>query len=149
MNTGKDPVEHDLKWLYDTKKRIIERVLYGVDNQERAVEICKLRLWLSLMVDHELDVDPENCGAHAFGRAIRGLDPLPNLDFKIRCANSLVDYIHGEPVKLDSLDPGNAAYLVLNKLIVAKREFYAARSAKDKRRLRLAILAELEPSGLR
>ena len=52
---GKDPVEQDLAWLYDTKKRIIERVLYGVDIQERAIEICKLRLWLSLMVDHDLE----------------------------------------------------------------------------------------------
>ena len=31
---GRDPVEGDRNWLYDTKARIIERVLYGVDIQE-------------------------------------------------------------------------------------------------------------------
>ena len=31
--------------LYDTKKRVIERVNYGADNQQRAIEIYKLRLW--------------------------------------------------------------------------------------------------------
>jgi hypothetical protein len=136
---GKDPVERDPKWLYDTKKRIIERVLYGVDNQERAIEICKLRLWLSLMVDHELDVDPENCEARAFGRALKALDPLPNLEFKIRRANSLVDYIHGEPVNLGSPDSGDQSHSILTKLIVAKQDFYAARSKKDKRRLRFVV----------
>ncbi len=54
---GKDPAEADSDWLYETKARIIERCLYGVDIQERAIEICKLRLWLSLMVDHPLEAD--------------------------------------------------------------------------------------------
>jgi adenine-specific DNA-methyltransferase len=48
---GKDPAT-DIEWLYETKKRVIENVLYGVDIQQRAVEICKLRLWISLMVDY-------------------------------------------------------------------------------------------------
>lgn len=143
---GRDPVEHDLAWLYDTKKRIIERVLYGVDIQERAIEICKLRLWLSLMVDHELEVDTDNCEVRTFRKALKALDPLPNLDFKIRRANSLVDYIHGEPISLSSLASGDKARPILSELIAAKRDFYAARSAKEKRRLRFAIykaMAEL------
>ena len=136
---GKDPVEHDLAWLYDTKRRLIERVLYGVDIQERAIEICKLRLWLSLMVDHDLEVDPERCEVRAFRKALRRLDPLPNLDFKIRRANSLVDSIHGEPVNLGSVDPGEHAGPIMSRLISAKHDFYAARSTKDKRRSRFAI----------
>ena len=51
----------------DTKKRVIERVLYGVDIQERAIEICRLRLWLSLMVDHDIGVDPFACDAGETG----------------------------------------------------------------------------------
>ena len=136
---GKDPVEHDLAWLYDSKKRIIESVLYGVDIQERAIEICKLRLWLSLMVDHDLEVDPAHCEVRAFRKALKHLDPLPNLDFKIRRANSLVDSIHGEPVNLGSLESGELAGPILNKLIVAKHDFYAAHTAKEKRRSRFKI----------
>src|SRR5213076_197736 len=67
---GRDPVEGDRTWLYETKKRIIERVIYGVDIQERAIEICKLRLWLSLMVDFDPGVNIENCSAKAFGDAL-------------------------------------------------------------------------------
>jgi adenine-specific DNA-methyltransferase len=136
---GKDPAERDSAWLYETKKHIIEYVLYGVDIQERAIEICKLRLWLSLMVDHELDVDPFNCDARSFHNVLKALDPLPNLDFKIRRANSLVDFIHGQAINLSVHGPSEQMRPILNKLIAAKREFYGARTAKEKRRLRFVI----------
>src|SRR5207237_7897966 len=63
---GRDPVEVDIDWLYNTKSRFIGRTIYGVDIQERAVEICKLRLWLSLMVDLDIGVDIENSSQSAF-----------------------------------------------------------------------------------
>jgi adenine-specific DNA-methyltransferase len=136
---GKDPAERDPTWLYETKKHIIESVLYGVDIQERAIEICKLRLWLSLMVDHELDVDPFNCEPRSFQAALKSLDPLPNLDFKIRCANSLMDSIHGQVITLGAHNSSDRIRPVLNKLIAAKQDFYDAHSAKEKRRLRFVI----------
>ena len=141
--------------LYDNKKRIIESVLYGVDIQERAIEICKLRLWLSLMVDHDLEVDPVHCEVRAFRKALKQLDPLPNLDFKIRRANTLVDSVHGEPVNLGSLESGEHAGPILKKLISAKHDFYTAHTAKDKRRSRFTIyeataeLAKLEVTWAR
>ena len=49
--------------------------MYGVDIDPGAVEIAKLRLWLSLVVDEE---------------DIRQIKPLPNLDYKIVCGNSLL-----------------------------------------------------------
>jgi hypothetical protein len=52
---------------YDFKRRCIEHSLYGVDIDPGAVEIAKLRLWLSLIVDEE---------------DIRTIKPLPNLDYK-------------------------------------------------------------------
>jgi hypothetical protein len=139
---GQDPVEGDRGWHYDSKKRVIERVLYGVDIQERAIEICKLRLWLSLMVDHDIGVDPFNCDARSFRSHLRKLEPLPNLDFKIRRANSLRDTIHGEAVQLfggvhDISDTEMA--VSMNRLITAKHEFYAARKTVQKRRCRLDI----------
>ena len=64
----------DAKSLYDLKLQIIERNLYGVDIDEFAVNIAMLRLWLSLAIEYEGEV-PE---------------PLPNLDFKILCGDSLL-----------------------------------------------------------
>ena len=136
---GRDPVDGDHTWLYEAKKRIIERVIYGVDLQERAIEICKLRLWLSLMVDNDLGVDPLKCDARSFRRALAGLEPLPNLDFKIRRADSLVDKIHGEPVELGKLARETGAALPLSRLTSAKRAFFNARTAAAKRKLRLDI----------
>jgi hypothetical protein len=136
---GKDPVLGERSWLYNTKKRIIERVIYGVDIQPQAVDICKLRLWLSLMVDYELSADPDTCEATSFRKALKEIEPLPNLDFKIRRANSLVDYIHGEPVELKQLSSESGAGLALSKLSSAKREFFNARTAAAKRKLRLDI----------
>lgn len=135
-------MEGDRDWLYDNKKRIVEKVIYGVDIQGRATEICKLRLWLSLMVDHDLGVDPFNCDARSFLSALKKLEPLPNLDFKIRRANSLRDTIHGEPVRLfggrHDLSSTDMA-VTINRLITAKHVFYAARKAAEKRRTRLDI----------
>ena len=69
--------------LYDTvsdwKRRIIESSLYGVDINPEAVEICRLRLWLSLVLD--LDKPPVDRDDWA----------LPNLDFQILAGDSLVD----------------------------------------------------------
>jgi hypothetical protein len=60
---------------YEFKRRCIEHSLYGVDIDPGAVEIAKLRLWLSLVVDEE---------------DIKTIKPLPNLDYKIVCGNSLL-----------------------------------------------------------
>lgn len=60
---------------YEFKRRCIEHSLYGVDIDPGAVEIAKLRLWLSLVVDEE---------------DIKNIKPLPNLDYKIVCGDSLL-----------------------------------------------------------
>lgn len=136
---GLDPAEGDPTWLYNTKKKIIEQVIYGVDLQPEAIELCKLRLWLSLMVDHELKADPFNCSKAAFKTALRQLEPLPNLDFKIRPANSLLDLIHGQRLRLDAATlPGDSRNHVRG-LAEAKHHFYNASKAQDKRNSRRAI----------
>ncbi|MBA7537360.1 hypothetical protein ES705_29627 [subsurface metagenome] len=61
--------------VYNFKRRCIEHSLYGVDIDPGAVEIAKLRLWLSLIVDED---------------DIKNIKPLPNLDYKIVCGNSLL-----------------------------------------------------------
>jgi hypothetical protein len=65
---------------YNFKRRCIEHSLYGVDIDPGAVEIAKLRLWLSLVVD-------EN--------DIKNIKPLPNLDYRIMQGNSLISEFMG------------------------------------------------------
>src|SRR5581483_6144361 len=57
--------------VYRRKREIIENNLYGVDKDKFAVQIACLRLWLSLAIEAD---NPQ---------------PLPNLDFKIGCGDSL------------------------------------------------------------
>src|SRR5262249_10278777 len=137
---GRDPVEVDADWLYNTKSRFIQRVIYGVDVQERAVEICKLRLWLSLMVDLDIGVDVDDCSASAFRAALRRkVTPLPNLDYKIRRADSLIDRIHGEAIHIEShTDP--KFRVILSRLNEAKQEFYRAKKLEAKRKWHFKIL---------
>jgi len=61
--------------LYAKRTAIINN-LYGVDIDEGAVEICKLRLWLSMVAD--IEDEPSE------------VEPLPNIDFNVRQGNSLI-----------------------------------------------------------
>jgi hypothetical protein len=60
---------------YNFKRHAIQNCLYGVDLDPGAIEIAKLRLWLSLVVDED---------------DIKQIKPLPNLDYKIVSGNSLI-----------------------------------------------------------
>ena len=55
-----------------TKRDIIQNNIFGVDIEQGAVDIARLRFWLALVVDAD---KPQ---------------PLPNLDYKITCGNSLL-----------------------------------------------------------
>jgi hypothetical protein len=93
------------------------------------------------MVDHDLGVNPFRCERRAFQGSLRKLEPLPNLDFRIRRSNSLRDTIDGEAVNLFRAGQGVSGELgrSLGRLIDAKHNFYAARKAAQKRRWRLDI----------
>lgn len=67
---------------YFIYKSIILRNLYGVDIMVEATEIAKLRLFLKMVAVVEVDRSAPNMG----------LDPLPDIDFNIRCGNTLVGY---------------------------------------------------------
>uniref|UniRef100_A0A7C3ND45 site-specific DNA-methyltransferase (adenine-specific) n=1 Tax=candidate division WOR-3 bacterium TaxID=2052148 RepID=A0A7C3ND45_UNCW3 len=62
---------------YIRKKGILKNSIYGVDIQPIAVEISKLRCFLTLIVDQK------------FVENIK-IEPLPNLEFKFVCANTLI-----------------------------------------------------------
>ena len=67
---------------YFIYKSIILRNLYGVDIMVEATEIAKLRLFLKMVA--VVDVNPRDQNL--------GLEPLPDVDFNIRCGNTLVGY---------------------------------------------------------
>jgi len=73
------------------KRTVILQNLYGVDIDEGAVEICKLRLWLSMVAD--IEDEPNE------------VEPLPNIDFNIRQGNSLIGFTDLVEVNSD----GNAS----------------------------------------
>lgn len=66
---------------YKLKLSIIENNIFGIDLQPMAVEISRLRSWLSVIVD---ETDKNN------------IKPLPNLDFKFIAANSLIKLEEGQ-----------------------------------------------------
>ena len=61
----------------ELKKEIIENNIYGVDIEKGAIDIARLRFWLSIVVDAE---EPE---------------PLPNFDYKFMQGNSLIESFEG------------------------------------------------------
>ncbi len=68
---------------YGIKKNIILKNLYGVDIMKEATEVCKLRLFLSLV---------------SSALTMEELEPLPNMDFNIMHGNSLIGFLK-EPNK--------------------------------------------------
>jgi hypothetical protein len=79
---------------YHFKRHAIQNCLYGVDIDSSAVEIAKLRLWLSLVVDEE---------------DVKQVKPLPNLDYKIVSGNSLYAFPF-KPLGLLGLEEIKAKY---------------------------------------
>ena len=82
---------------YFIYKSIILRNLYGVDIMVEATEIAKLRLFLKMMAVVEVDFRADNMG----------LDPLPDIDFNIRCGNTLVGYATEEELNKDLDTPSD------------------------------------------
>ncbi len=68
---------------YRFKSNAIQNSIYGVDIDAGAVEIAKLRLWLSMVVDEE---------------RIDTIEPLPNLEYKIVQGNSLINIPDGTAI---------------------------------------------------
>ena len=75
-------------------KNIILRNLYGVDIMVEATEIAKLRLFLKMVAVVDVDRRDSNLG----------LDPLPDIDFNIRCGNTLVGYATADDLEKDLIE---------------------------------------------
>lgn len=98
---------------YRFKRHAIQESIYGVDIDPAAVDIAKLRLWLSLVVDEE---------------DYHHIQPLPNLGYKIVCGNALLG------VQKDLFN--RHLFEDLERL---KPHYFAATDPAEKNRLRAEI----------
>ena len=106
--------------LFEVKKEIINNNLYGADIKDWAVRVAELRLWLTLLVEteeSEIKLDAKK-------------PLLPNLTFKLRCGDSLVQEIGGKPLgaraMMTHLDPICRSYI--KELYEEKRKYYYSRT---------------------
>ncbi len=102
---------------YKLKLSIIENNIFGIDLQPMAVEISRLRSWLSVIVD---ETDKNN------------IKPLPNLDFKFIAANSLIKLEEGQTDLF--ADP----YLDV-KLQDLRDKYFNARKSHTKKIIKISI----------
>jgi len=121
-------------YTYDLKKQVIEQCLYGVDIQAQAVQICELRLWLSLVVDYQL---PEGM---PFDVAVREVPALPNLAFRVRQGDSLLERLFGHVVQLDELAKDQETREIVENLQKEKAAYFTIAETSEKRRRELRIL---------
>jgi adenine-specific DNA-methyltransferase len=105
---------------YLRKQKIIRDTIFGVDIQSIAVEIAKLRCFLTLIVDQEIDDAAPN----------RGVVPLPNLDFKFVCADSLIPRMKDTQLAFGD-DP-----LLGDKLHSLRKRFFNTSNEDKKNRLK-------------
>ncbi len=92
-------------------KSIILRNLYGVDIMVEATEIAKLRLFLKMVAGVDVDRRADNLG----------LDPLPDIDFNIRCGNTLVGYANEQQLDKD-LTVANGDWVAYEANMTFKKE---------------------------
>ena len=113
------------------KEDIIQNSIYGVDIEKGAVDIARLRFWLSLVVDEE---KPK---------------ALPNLDYKIVVGNSLVPMFEDDIIEIDwSSDTTKEGFYgqefaikrikLLNNLTSKQKKYFHSENI-DKKKLNLEI----------
>ena len=124
--------ENRAKSHAEIKKEILQQNIYGVDLDRGAVDIARLRFWLSLVVDEDVP------------------QPLPNLDYKIMQGNSLLEQYKKHdlshlmlPRKMEN---GRSFSLYENVIDIHRKEirtavkrYYSATTHDEKERLRQEI----------
>jgi type I restriction-modification system DNA methylase subunit len=111
---------------YARKLYLIEKCLYGVDIQPIAVQIAKLRFFISLVVEQKLGTDHQR------------LTPLPNLETKIVAANTLLPIPRSGAQQSLLTNPEVAEKEA--ELREANASHFAAKRFGDKRRRKTRIL---------
>lgn len=106
---------------YARKLYLIENCIYGVDIQSIAIQISKLRFFISLVVDQNTNTDPTDNF---------GIRPLPNLEAKFVAANTLI----GLDKKDASLFDSEEIKAKENELKIAKHKIFGAKTVRTKRK---------------
>lgn len=116
--------------MSELKRNIIANNLYGVDIKPEAIEIAKLRMWLSMVVDIP---------------TIEDVEPLPNLDYKLMSGNSLISSIAGEQLVPDPTKDTQLLFAVtpvsqkIQELVSLQQRYFVAH-AEERKELRSQIL---------
>ena len=107
----------------EIKRHIIQENIYGVDLEKGAVDIARLRFWLTLIVD---EVSPE---------------VLPNLDYKIMQGNSLFTTFNGGYINISDIQQHKNAYKIRQKKVFlsTKQKSFFEQSGEDKLRTGIEI----------
>lgn len=111
-------------WSYVHKLGIIQKSIYGVDIQPIAVEISKLRFFLSLIIDCKIDDKEEN----------RGVKPLPNLETKFVCANTLIGLESNEFDVFIEQNPDVAQ--TKQELFLTRRAYFGTQTKEEKEKIK-------------
>jgi adenine-specific DNA-methyltransferase len=120
---------------YGRKLYLIENCIYGVDIQPIAVQIAKMRFFISLIVDQKVNPKSPNLGVRA----------LPNLETKFVAANTLIGIEKPEQMLLRNpdIDKKEAELRkVREKHFTARTLKSKAKCREDDKRLR-SVIAEL------
>lgn len=107
--------------LYKLKLSILRNNIFGADIEPMAVEISRLRSWLSLVVEEANS---------------KSIQPLPNLDFNFVCVNSLI------PLEDEHLLTDSSLQEQLNKY---RQQYFNATSPKKKQELQAKYLGLITP----
>ena len=104
---------------YARKLYLIENCIYGIDIQPIAVQISKLRFFISLIIDQDKDNKKENLGFRS----------LPNLETKFVAANTLISL---EIPTTDLFSENNPIKLLQEQLKATRHEYFNAKTRKEK-----------------
>ncbi len=128
---------------YGRKLYLIENCIYGVDIQPIAVQIAKLRFFISLIVDQKINKQAKNLG----------VTPLPNLETKFVAANSLIGMDKPQAKKTIAFESDEIKELK-EKVALVRHNHFKARTSKQKNKwrtkdesLRAKIAEQLETDG--
>lgn len=146
-----DRSPHNLK--YET----IKNCIFAADIEPSAVDIAQLRLWLSLVIDDEI-----NPNAQSALDGHKNPLPLPNLESNILCGNSLIDEFEGTRLIKESDLFGDSTYQldmnhsrfesIVRTLIEKQNELFHCDNTEKKKQLKdeieslrdMVILSQLE-----
>jgi type I restriction-modification system DNA methylase subunit len=125
---------------YGRKLYLIENCIYGVDIQPIAVQIAKLRFFISLVIDQNKHAGKDNLGIRS----------LPNLETKFVAANTLLSLDRPQQTKLHNVEIEELEA----ELKSVRHDYFSAKSRKEKltwqkkdKELRVKIAALLEDDG--